>query len=209
MTTMSINKQNRDYVKRVKADQKELEKFVPTIPVFPGWVGAWKPDVTELYGERIETPSYVLTWAENHMRMEFRAGGDGTTSFEVAGKGWLTFDRRGVESSFYWKAWDYKGAETPDIGAVMIATCERIKQRREYYTSAISIPQIGHTVSPAGKVALIEEIRKIGFRNFMPSGFGTGYTISTKQVRFSNRAKPELEAFIGITPLYVSTFDAD
>lgn len=209
--TAAINKQNRDYVKRIKSDQKIFEKFVQTIPTFPGWVGEWKNDVTEIYGERIDTPSYVLTWAANHMKMEFYPGGDGTTSFEVEGKGWLNFDRTGVESSFYWKAWDHKGAETPDMREVINEQCKRVADRREYYKSAINIPQIGFTTSPAGKLALIEDLKRNGRRNFMPSGFGTGYTISTSTKRLWNasRATPELETFIGISPLFVSTFDAD
>ena len=211
MLDKSQAKRDREDAKRIAKDMRELEKFVPTIPLWQGWEGRWEAD--EWYTARdshgVDVKQFVLEWPANHMKMKFRMGGDGTTSFEVAGKGWLTFDRRGVESSFYWKAWDYKNAPKVVIEEVMREQCKRIADRRAYYTSAITVPQIGFTVSPDGKTALIEDIRKIGFRNFMPSGFGTGYTISTKQVRYSNRAKPELEEFIGMSPLYVSTFDAD
>jgi hypothetical protein len=43
-----------------------------------------------------------------------------------------------------------------------------------------------------------------------PSGFGTGYTISRRRrSRYDQRAKLELEAKFGVTPLYITTFDHD
>lgn len=207
--TKTMDKYASEYIKTAAKQNKALEKFVPTLPKWDGWVGSWKEEVTHYAGQNVTTRSWMLVCYADHVKLEFRAGGDGTTSFEVEGKGWLTFDRRGVESSFYWQKWDYPGAEEVIIENVMREQVKRVADRREYYKSAIVVPQIGFTVSPEGKVALIADIKKIGFRNFMPSGFGTGYTISTKHVRFSNRAKPELEEFIGVSPLYVSTFDAD
>lgn len=207
--SQTIDKYVKDFIKMSAKQAKELEKFVPTIPNWDGWSGSWKDDNTFCGGQNIPVRSWVLICEAHNFKMEFRAGGDGTTSFEVDGKGWLTFDRTGVESSFYWKKWDYPGAEEVNIELVIKEQVKRVIDRREYYKSAIQVPQIGFTVSPEGKVALINDIKRKGFRNFMPSGFGTGYIISVKPVRFSTRAKPELEEFIGVSPLYVGTFDAD
>lgn len=185
---------------KVKDYTQSLEAFVKRLPAFEGFTGTWYDD-----------KDYVLNNAAGDIRFEFHPGGDGTTSFKAQDGNWLTFDRRGVDSSFYWRAFDYKGAGMPDIKEVIAEQLTRIATSREFQKFALKIPQIGHSISPVGLERLKEEFRKndTASRSFHPAGFGTGYTVSRTRSRFATRATKALEDFIGVSPLYVSTFDAD
>ena len=201
------------YVKKFLADAakqaKELERIVPKIPKMDGFVGRWVEEKHWYGGENRTSKSYVLENTDMQIKFVFKPGGDGSTSFLVEGRGWLSFDRTGVESSFYWKPWDYKGAPKVNLSEVLTEQLVRIAGRRVYYVSAIKIPQIGHTVSPDSLPKLREQLKKNTHYSFMPSGFGTGYRVSTRRLQFGKRASAELEKFMDVGPLYVETFDAD
>lgn len=205
MTSPNYTKQ---YLAQAAKDQKELQHLVPKIPKLNGFIGEWKEEHYWFDGKNRLIKKYVLSNMKDEITFTFNPGGDGSTSFNTE-RGWRSFDRTGVESSFYWKPWDYKGAEPVDLNEVLKDQLERIAKQRDYFKTAIKIPEIGFTISPDGLAKLKGDLKRIGYRRFMPSGFGTGYTISIKKLRFGNRVSKELEEFIGISPLYVETFDAD
>jgi hypothetical protein len=198
-----MDKAEYDYVKEHAKQVRELEKFIPKIPVLDGFVSDWVED------DNFKSKSFVMTNEVAAIKLTFRPGGDGTTEFKNAEGHWLSFDRCGVESSFYWKAWDYKGADPVDIEAVVAEQIARVAKSREYYKTAIKVPDVGFTTSPDGMVKLQRQLITSGYVHFHPSGFGTGYTVTRAPRYGARRAKPELEKFFNLSPLYVETFDAD
>lgn len=147
------------------------------------------------------------------VEIKFDDNGSGHTRFKT-GESWLTFDRTGVEDSFYHRAL-FKGDRCDDLNAIVKEQLERVQKRLDYYKSAISLPGIPFTVAPGGIDQLKVELGRRGFITFIPSGFGTGYNVSRKAGRdgMSGRPAPrataELEKLLGHSPLYVSKFDAD
>jgi hypothetical protein len=206
MTINGNDNYTRRYLVQAAKGLKVLQRFIPEIPKLDGFSGDWKEEHYWYSGEKRINQKYVLSNETAEIKLTFNPGGDGSTSFKVAGGGWRTFDRIGVSASFYWKSFDRKGAPKVDLNEVFKQQLERIAKHREYSKTAITIPQIGHTVSPDGLKRLKEEFKTKGWHSFHPSGFGTGYTVSVKKLRYGERATKELETFIGIAPLYVEKF---
>ena len=179
---------------------KELERYVAKLKAPANYVGSWKEDHRGV-------KTYTLEDAANEVKFTFRPRGGGETQFNTA-KGWRTFDRTGVEDSFYWKVL-YKGDKPKPFDEILKEQLERIVKSREYATSAISIPGIPFTVSPEGLTKLKEDLKTKGSRSFMPSGFGTGYVLYTRRVAHCRVAPKELVDFLGVGPIYITTFDAD
>jgi len=141
-------------------------------------------------------------------RIEFWQGGKGRTSYLHNGF-WANFDRTGVEDSFYHLGWDGEIKQPPNT--IVREQLERIAKRREYLSTAVKIPEVGYTVPPAGVEPLKQQLTKRGVLHFTPSGFGTGYCLTTKRTRQHDckRASAALEKWFEISPLFISTFDAD
>jgi hypothetical protein len=205
--TKTIDKRTVDYLKMLAKDQKELLAYVKKLPAYDGFKGEWEEDRHFFAGENRVTKNYVLANDAKEVKFTFRPGGSGTTSFNTA-NGWRTFDRTGVEDSFYWKPLWEKDVR-PEVKVMIDEQMERIAKSRDFAKTAVRIPQIGFTVSPDLLARLKETFKRKGYHAFHPSGFGTGYTVSGKKLRFSNRASKEMEDFFGVAPLYIETFDAD
>lgn len=185
-------------------DQAELERTVKKIPTPEGFETEWR-DNYQFQGDRV----FVIKRADD-VEFIFRPGGFGTTSFKV-GDGWRTFDRRGVEDSFYWKPFSFEKGKKIDFKALFAEHLERIEKRRDYHKTAITVPDIKFTVSPERLVTLKTELNKRGYISFHPSGFGTGYNILKRSTRRYGvrRGSADLEKFFGISPLFIESLDCD
>ncbi len=150
----------------------------------------------------------VFVIKADKIEMRFEQSGCGHTNFLI-GDTWCSFDRRGVEDSFYHlPMWD--DDDTPDLNEIITDQLERIKLAISNHAEAIEVPGIPFTVSPSRYAALKKSLKAKGGRaDFMPSGFGSGYTITNRSVAGSKRASAETEKFFEISPLFISKFDAD
>jgi hypothetical protein len=209
-----MDKYAKEWLAKEKKHQAKLNKL--KLPKMAGFVESTQKSSWSAYGVTFEYTNRVLTHEEFKVKFIFKTGGNGTTEYwyEPAGKTgfWASFDRTGVEDSFYWTGWG-KDAK-PHTPAEMIETfkdhIERIKKQREYAKTAISVPQIGFTISPDRKEKDIAQLKAGKYVQFIPSGFGTGYTITRKPMySYSKRAAKPLEDFYGVSPLYISTMDCD
>lgn len=209
---------------RNAADIAELRALAPTIPIPEGWTGAFGDDSWWGNAGKIERINYEIASPDGTIKMIFRMGGPGTTKFRVGDK-WYSFDRAGVDDSFYWKhCWERELNEHKkpvDLAAVIREQLERVKDRKAFHERAIDVPEIGFRIDPAKKAGLIEKLRDpAGHITFTPSGFGTGYTIArfnhvtangTKIAGFARwrRVSNALEDFFGVGPLWIERFDCD
>lgn len=192
----------REQEKRDAKGKRNLEKALKNFRCPAGYDARW---VTDLYGRgecfQVSNATESIT---------FYVHGDGTTSFDTA-QGRRTFDRRGVESSFYWmKQYDGDSSEYAPPAAIIERQLERIKESRAKFATAIAIPQIGFTIQPAELENLKKTLESGGSRTFTPAGFGTGYRLSTKWSRSASQATSELQVFLGIRkPVFVERIDCD
>lgn len=156
-------------------------------------------------GER-SIQHYFLLQKLGDTELKFDQGGDGHTRFKTD-KGWLSFDRTGVESSFH------HGDVRADLNALVQAQLTRIEKRRAFLKLAIPIPSLPFVIAPDAVEGLKEKLKKTENLTFSPSGFGIGYMVTKKPARDGQqehkRAGPELEKFLGQSPLYITKFDAD
>lgn len=148
---------------------------------------------------------YNLIKLKNLRHSECQAVGH--TSF-TTDKGTRTFDRTGVEDSFYINYND-------DIAAVQAkleGQIKKVAESRERIKGMINIPGIPFLTSPEGKSQITTLLRAGKSHSFTPSGFGTGYQIYSRKApfdRYDGRAKPETEAFFEVSPLWVRQLDCD
>jgi hypothetical protein len=125
-------------------------------------------------------------------------------------KGVRTFDRRGIEDSFYVNNPDQSFSDEGDPNQQVNETIQdfitkRIPESRERLKNSETIPGIGLMTTPEKKAKLLKE----GRVEFVPGGFGTGYVFTTKATPGSRPASPAQKEFFNTPTLYVETFDYD
>jgi len=200
----------REWEQRQARNTKQLEKAAKSFPVPDGFMTEWRDDLYRT--DRI----FVMTRGKGDIEFIFRPGGSGTTNFKTD-KGVGTYDRPGVDDSFHWIKYSYtKGVKdkvcSPDeIKATLDEQFVRIEKSRAFAATALTIPDIGFSVSPEALEDHKKTLKTRGHISFMPSGFGTGYNITRRTTRRYGvkKGSAALEAFFGIAPLYVESFDCD
>jgi hypothetical protein len=191
----------REAAERDRKGKVALEKFVKRFKCPEGYTAEW---VTDMYGRGDTFKVHNATES-----FSFYVHGDGTTSFDTA-QGRRTFDRRGVESSFYWQKMYDGDKQKYDPNAIITRQLERIGESRARMVTAVAIPEIGFTIQPEELTKLRATLRAGGHRSFAPSGFGTGYVLTTKRTRFSKVATAALAKFLDVgRTVYVEKFDHD
>lgn len=164
---------------------------------------------TEQRGWR-DHPMPVLVYVVKSETIEIRFDqtGSGHTLF-VNGDSKSTFDRLGVEDSFYHLPLWEGDPEPYDLNAILKEQVQRVAQYFEYKKTALTVPGIPFSIAPDSLAGYQQRLKTKGTISFMPSGFGTGYQISRAMRRGAKRASTAMEKFFGVAPLFISTFDAD
>ena len=164
-------------------------------------------------------PSLTLRSSEEEIEFIFRFSEfenilsiTGTTRFKSAGV-WYSFDRIGVDSSFY-LAEDGDWEEPFEkVNEVLKKQFERIAQSRERLERSKPVPGIGFMLTPERIEKISRTLKAGGTETLMPSGFGTGYQLIGKKVRAGQWgpqiASKALKDFFKVPVLYVQSFDAD
>lgn len=134
----------------------------------------------------------------------------GHTSYK--GKnGVRSFDRRGVEDSFYVRDWDGKLMTVDELRTTLVDQLGKARAALARDAEAMPVPGLpgGFTLTQAELENRRHQLTKTGYVRFMPTGFGTGYIVSKKRSRWANKAKKELVDFLGMGDLYVESLDCD
>jgi hypothetical protein len=121
----------------------------------------------------------------------------------------VSFDRHGVEDSFYIDESPQYAHVTDQANFIVKHTLEkRIPEALARSANMIQVPGIPFRINKDKKDAIRKQIQT-GGHSFTPSGFGTGYRVSARQTRWSKRAARATETFFSLSPLYIETFDCD
>jgi hypothetical protein len=136
--------------------------------------------------------------------------GSGHVTFSTS-HGERTFDRRGVEDSFYVDNPGYKYStsardpieETNKTIRDMID--RRIPEARLRADNSERVPGLSFTVTPERR----DSLKKTGRLSLTPGGFGRGYTFTTKKNSWAQPATEEQKKFFGVPALWVETTDHD
>jgi hypothetical protein len=180
----------------------------------PGMVGTQE---TEKWPGQPDMPVFVLTGNGITIRVNFWGGdikkpvsasnvlASGHVSFTTS-KGERTFDRTGVEDSFYvyWRG-------VPAVQAEIEKQITKVAESRTRIDGMVSIPGIPFLINPAEIENTAALIRGNGKR-FLPSGFGTGYYLYSRSKpasRYDGRATVNTEKFFGVSPIWIRHEDCD
>jgi hypothetical protein len=189
--------------------KEQFREHMAALTIPPGFTGVFEQ---QSFGHQYNELVFVLS---NNAGIEIRfdQSGCGHTRFKIDGRGWLTFDRLGVEDSFYHLPMWQGDTNKLSLNTIVEQQLARIEQNRLHELKAVTVPGIGFRVSPERADQLKIEIKERGHVTFMPSGFGTGYIVAKKPqqgCRFGEkRASQALETFLGHSPLYVCPMDCD
>ena len=131
----------------------------------------------------------------------------GTLNFVVDGKEY-SFDRRGINDSFYGDSDEY-----PDINKLITEQIAKgkkaIEDKKGFNKTAIDVPEIGYRITPEKKEEISKLLKSGKSYTFAPSGMGTAYEISTKgKSRFDRRSRA-IGEFFGVPYVFVSNIDWD
>jgi hypothetical protein len=138
----------------------------------------------------------------NHARAEWDKNlGSGHTRFKTE-KGWLTYDRIGVSDSFYIDIGD-------DINKKIAEQLEKIKVSLEKHKTTQAVPGLGFLLTPETIEKHKKTLSEGGVVSLAPSGFGTGYHLSTRQRPGSHEGSSELAKFFGVDKIFMTEFDHD
>jgi len=130
----------------------------------------------------------------------------GSTKYNSA-QGWRTYDRYGVEDSFYLGKY---GEPINEVDRVLNEEIQRAKKGIEESKSLIGVPQIPFMITEKSRVTYSEKLKSGKCISFTPSGFGIGYTLSVKRrSRWSTKGSKELAKFFGVSSLYIEENDCD
>jgi hypothetical protein len=135
------------------------------------------------------------------------SAGDGHTTFTTS-RGSFSFDRTGVEDSFYVYAKDTVAAVDERVREQVA----RVVSSRERHERSETVPMVGHVVTPERKAEIAATLKAGKGYDFRPAGFGTGYHVSTSRRAcgpFVQKAPAELARFFGVADLYYETMDCD
>jgi hypothetical protein len=130
----------------------------------------------------------------------------GHTCYKSEAGHWLSFDRRGVEDSFY--LGDY-GTPLAEFSKVFQEQLIRIEKSKETSKKMLKIPGFGFSVHQDQLEELKKKLRSGGSHTFTPAGFGTGHIVSTRRGRYGTKLPAETAKFFGVPELYDETFDHD
>jgi hypothetical protein len=126
--------------------------------------------------------------SEPKKRFSYESIGIGHTTFTTA-KGTRTFDRTGVEDSFYVHLYD----GVAGVQAKIEGQLKRVGESRERIKGMIDIPGINWLTTPEGKEEITKKLKAGKCHEFRPSGFGTGnvlYHRSRPARTWDKRAAP-------------------
>lgn len=129
-----------------------------------------------------------------------------TTNYKAKGKE-FTFDRYGVDDSFY-----YEGLRA--LPKQIEEQRERVKtsQARLALTESFDMGPVRLMLSPEALQAIVDKLKSGKTHTYHPAGFGTGYYFSTnpkiKRRWDTAKASAALEKLVGAR-VYVSSYDAD
>jgi len=189
---------------------EEFKKHMSKLDVPEGFSGEFRGD----FREETDHPMQYILKKEDYVEIRFDINGSGHTSFRANGH-WYSFDRTGVEDSFYHLPL-YKGQTVWGLNEIVTEQLARVEKRIAYYKTAVNVPGLPGTwtVAPDKVQELKDQLKKAGHITFTPAGFGTGYCVTRRRpagpLKYGrSRAKPELEEFLQFSPLYVETMDCD
>lgn len=141
-------------------------------------------------------------------RDERPASGIGRTEYRAdAGAHWYSYDRIGVEASFYFKN---KRNLVEVIAGEIVRACEGIVRARVPRTP---VPGLGWSLTAERRQQLTQQLHFAGWIELRPSGFGTGYRISTRRpsrdTRYDPQPHADLAAYFGASCVFLRTIDCD
>jgi hypothetical protein len=151
--------------------------------------------------------SKYIAFKGNDFDIRLELNGAGHTNFQTI-HGSRTFDRYGIDDSFYV---DRHSHTVKDVVRIINEEIAKVRASQERAKDQELIPGFGWYTTAKGKQEIIDLLKAGKSKTFTPSGFGTGYRMYTGRCyhQWDKRAKPETEAYFGVSPIWLESMDCD
>jgi hypothetical protein len=184
------------------AESFEIEAWRPGDPGAPAIRYCGNGITIELQTQPSDKPEYVEA--------------SGHTSF-TSTRGVRTFDRMGVSDSF---TVDGARSSTPDTpasaGEKLLVQIQRVGEARVRLDASLPVPALpgGFILTPERQVQLAKLLQEGREISLTPSGFGTGYRLTTlrphrRRALYVKPGAPALAAFFGVRAVWIEPLDCD
>jgi hypothetical protein len=190
---------------------KDVKKFMDALAIPEGFTKTFGTEDYSWGKEKVLHPSVIFTKGTDiEIKIVITSptdkymAGSGHTSFNTK-LGRRTFDRRGVEDSFYVEP----GLDVEKTNAQILRQIEKVAESVARMERSKAIPVLGFTVTPEAFEEIKAKLAKGKSHTFTPAGFGTGYVISKKRSRFARFCDQQVIDFFGVGALYQETLDCD
>lgn len=203
---------------------KEIQKSIPEgfeCQVFEGRVyhvnpdgtsavpetgfGCQKSDKTVFIRNADNTIYFLIQISKEKTGRSKLVEADGHTYFfDETLNTWRSFDRLGVSDSFYIMEILFE-----PIAQVLLEQLMKVYETRDVSKFMVSVPTIPFRMHKDRISQVSEELKSGKSHSFMPSGFGTGYVISARPLKFGNVGKNELAKFFNLESIYVRELECD
>lgn len=200
----------------------QKRKFLAAIPVPPGMLATFHDEMIDEWNSKAKKNALVpcpsATFAGDGITMVLSMDGSGDyshgsghTTFTTE-RGERTFDRTGVADSFsVYPKYHATPADTPETtGTKLLEQIALVATSRANVKNSVPVPGLGYSVTPETRAKYTADLLAGRGVSFTPSGFGTGYRLTTRQYsRYDKPAKPETRAFFGVPSLFIQQLDCD
>jgi hypothetical protein len=194
------------YVERIQAPQGWTREVIEHKCVDSDW-GQWAYDgmvSVRLLGST-EGIIFRVTTVRNPVKGEDPVCFSGTTLFKVNNM-WTSFDRRGIDDSFY----SPFGEPLPDPLVVTKEQIIRIKRWREQDALKENVPGTPYRINPQQRSEYCRRLQQGLPIEFTPSGMGIGKRYHTKRrTPYAKPAPREMATYFGVSALWMTEFDYD
>jgi len=188
-----------------KVTVKQFKERMQTIKIVDGWTGGFED--YEFYGKPM-WKVFVLKNDALEIELRFDQHGAGHTNFIADGTS-MTFDRLGIEDSFYWLPWGERDDGDYDLNHIVAAQLDRIAEFLAVSDTLIPVPGLPYSVAPDKLERMKNTLAEGGSVTLSPAGMGTAHRLTTRRTRDAKYASKALRDFFVCDELFVSTIDWD
>lgn len=131
----------------------------------------------------------------------------GEVYYKVPGKdGHYSLGQRGFDSGIS-GSW----SSDENVNDLIREKINKVKEKQNKISRSVDVPVAGGVwnVVPERIEEMKNQLKAGKSITFAPHGMGTGYHVSTKPARYSQKASKDTEEVFGISPLYVESYDHD
>lgn len=163
----------------------------------------WGKQVSILVSLKSEDVEVKWSFSKEQVRSDDTSV-TGTTNYKAPDGKWYTFDRPGVDQSFY----DWFMCEPMKYFEEQVTKAKEAIERQRL-EPVVEVPGTKINVTEKRRKQIMADLKSGKSARITPSGFGVGFDLSTKKSSQWSKSVPAMATFFGVPKLYGDQLDCD